>query len=605
MKISAILILWYLLIVNAVFALEHEECVACHTQKEPGKPLVNMDIINNSIHNELECMDCHENIAKVPHDKSNTKVHCGECHDEADELYQTSAHARAKQAATCIHCHGTHGILSSIHKNSRVNRKNSVHTCAQCHNDRQLMKKSQVAFPNIVQAYRQSIHSASSSKNGVPNAVCADCHNSHATYRLFDMRAKIFKTNVPQTCGVCHKEIYNAFSQSIHGRKLAQGVPDAPSCTDCHGEHLIRSRTKKDSPTFATNIPKYTCAQCHGVKRFNEKYGLAKQTVETYMQSYHGLAFVMGDYSTANCVSCHGVHNILPSSNPQSLVHSHNLSQTCGQCHPNAGSTFARASIHSPAQPYHQQVFDIIEWFYVLLIIIVVGAMLFHNSLHFGAALKERYRQHLENTRRHAIDHFNRNMVLQHAILVISFTVLANTGFALKYSNEWWAVPFTWFEYGPPLRNSIHRMAGAIFCVACLYHLYFIVFTQRGRREIMAMCPHWQDIRDAYTALLHYAGLRKQKLVFGKYSYVEKLEYWALVWGAIIMIATGLLLWFENFSMNVLNIPKWVLDAATLVHFYEAVLATLAIIVWHLYHVIFAPEIFPTNFTWLTGKKEK
>ena len=82
-------------------------------------------------------------------------------------------------------------------------------------------------------------------------------------------------------------------------------------------------------------------------------------------------------------------------------------------------------------------------------------------------------------------------------------------------------------------------------------------------------------------------------------SYAEKIEYWAFVWGTLVMAVSGFLLWFENWSLRVL--PNWVIDVATAVHWYEAILATLAILVWHFYMVIFDPDVYPMDRAWLTG----
>ena len=84
------------------------------------------------------------------------------------------------------------------------------------------------------------------------------------------------------------------------------------------------------------------------------------------------------------------------------------------------------------------------------------------------------------------------------------------------------------------------------------------------------------------------------------HSYIEKAEYWAVVWGAIVMIASGTLLWANNLAMKLL--PKIWLDVATSVHFYEAVLATLAIVVWHFYSIMFDPDVYPLNTAFLTGR---
>ena len=105
---------------------------------------------------------------------------------------------------------------------------------------------------------------------------------------------------------------------------------------------------------------------------------------------------------------------------------------------------------------------------------------------------------------------------------------------------------------------------------------------------------------DRPTSPAYYLGRRPARPRSGAFSYVEKLEYWAFVWGMAIMSATGFLLWFENLSLAFL--PKWVTDVATAVHFYEAVLATFAIVVWHLYWVVFDPEVYPMDWSWWDGR---
>jgi len=83
-------------------------------------------------------------------------------------------------------------------------------------------------------------------------------------------------------------------------------------------------------------------------------------------------------------------------------------------------------------------------------------------------------------------------------------------------------------------------------------------------------------------------------------SYVEKIEYWAFVWGTCVMTATGFLLWFNSFALR--HFPKWVSDAATALHYYEAILATLSILIWHMYTVVFDPAIYPMDRSCITGK---
>jgi cytochrome b subunit of formate dehydrogenase len=124
--------------------------------------------------------------------------------------------------------------------------------------------------------------------------------------------------------------------------------------------------------------------------------------------------------------------------------------------------------------------------------------------------------------------------------------------------------------------------------------------TRRGRQMVADLFPTAKDGFDMIQNTLYLAGLRRTPPQFARFGYIEKAEYWALIWGTIVMTATGFLLWFENSAMQVL--PKWALDLATLVHYYEAWLAFLAIVVWHLYQNILNPDVYPMNWTWLTGR---
>jgi cytochrome b subunit of formate dehydrogenase len=95
-------------------------------------------------------------------------------------------------------------------------------------------------------------------------------------------------------------------------------------------------------------------------------------------------------------------------------------------------------------------------------------------------------------------------------------------------------------------------------------------------------------------------GVSEQRPMFRRFSYAEKAEYWALVWGMFVMALTGLMAWFKVFVGE--RVPGWWVDAAITIHWYEAILATLAIVVWHIYAVIFDPDAYPMNWAWFDGK---
>jgi formate dehydrogenase gamma subunit len=190
---------------------------------------------------------------------------------------------------------------------------------------------------------------------------------------------------------------------------------------------------------------------------------------------------------------------------------------------------------------------------------------------------------------------------LQHGTLVLSFMVLVVTGFMLHYPDAWWVEAIRrassrLFE----LRGLVHRVAGAVMMGAAFWHIAYLAFTKPGRSLFRDLLPQARDLTDPFKVMRYNLGLATDKPRFGRFSYMEKAEYWALVWGTMLMGITGAILWFENISMG--RLTKMGFDISHTVHFYEAILATLAIIVWHFYFVIFNPDIYPVNLAWLTGR---
>jgi cytochrome b subunit of formate dehydrogenase len=189
------------------------------------------------------------------------------------------------------------------------------------------------------------------------------------------------------------------------------------------------------------------------------------------------------------------------------------------------------------------------------------------------------------------------NQRWQHLILLTSFIVLVITGFALKFPDSWIAEILGMGEH---LRSIIHRVAGVILIGAGMYHVFYIAATKEGRRLIRDIAPAPKDAFDALKAMLYYLGMSRQKPGFGRFTYGEKAEYWALVWGTALMGLTGIMMWAKIWVGNLL--ARWWVDVATAVHFYEAILATLAIVVWHFYQVFFDPDVYPMNWAWWDGK---
>ncbi len=189
----------------------------------------------------------------------------------------------------------------------------------------------------------------------------------------------------------------------------------------------------------------------------------------------------------------------------------------------------------------------------------------------------------------------------QHINLAINFTLLVITGFALKYPEAFWASPITDVPMGMTFRGLLHRLAGVAILTLGGYHILYLAFTDRGRKLLKDMIPGLKDGKDLWETLKNNLFINRpsKEIKMGRFNFREKFEYLGLIWGTIVMTVTGFILWFKTEWL--LYFPMWTYDVARAIHFYEAILATLTIIVWHFYSVIFNPDVYPMNWAWITG----
>jgi formate dehydrogenase gamma subunit len=330
----------------------------------------------------------------------------------------------------------------------------------------------------------------------------------------------------------------------------------------------------------------------------NTKYNLPPDRVKTFFESYHGLAAQYGSTLAANCASCHGVHKILPSSDPRSTIYQTNLVVTCGKCHPGATANFAQSKVHidvaaaSSGDGLGARTNWWVRRVYLALIVGTIGFMVAHNGLLFARKVAARYR-----LADFSLLRMNVSQRRQHLVLAGSFIVLAITGFALKFPDSLVAKLMGSNE---PFRRWAHRGAGVILLAVGVYHIVYLLRKKDGRRLVKDLLPVKKDAKDLSANVRYLVGLSEQKAKIGRFGYAEKMEYWAVIWGTIIMGVSGLMIWFK---MDVTRfVPRWAVDVALTIHYYEAILACLAILVWHFYHVIFDPDVYPLNWACWNGK---
>jgi cytochrome b subunit of formate dehydrogenase len=594
---------------------DNASCFECHAEPDLTKTgadgteislTVTEPVHRSSVHGEagLACTDCHAGIAELPHEETLPPVDCSGCHADAGAVYGRSVHAAAvgrgnKDAPTCAGCHGKHDIRSSADPASPSHRLNQPRMCAVCHSDPAVVARNHIPAEAPLEAYMKSVHgNALLVEKSERAPTCATCHGAHEILEAGNAASRVHKTRVPETCGACHAEEAAVFKESVHGIAVSRGNPDAPACNDCHGEHQIEGPSSPASFVYPATLVETTCARCHESQILAQRYGFRPDRATTFQETYHGLATKLGGLPVANCASCHGVHNIFPSTDARSTVNPANLQATCGHCHPSASEAFTRISVHQPATlaPRHPIV-RFLRSAYMVLIAAVIGGMFFHNLLIWGASVARKYR--LEKARPQ-VARFSRFEAAEHFLLIIAFFGLVITGFALKYSGAEWVRWMTRLGLDEEIRRTVHRGLGVVLIALGLAHLAFLSGTRRGRQELAALRVRARDLSEVLGTLAYYIGKRAARPMPGRFSYAEKAEYLALIWGTAVMALTGLVLWFPTVVTR--WAPSWLVEAAEVVHFYEAWLAFLAILVWHLFFVIFHPDEYPLDLTFLHGK---
>jgi formate dehydrogenase gamma subunit len=483
--------------------------------------------------------------------------------------------ASVHRTNACVSCHAD---ATAAHPEDGV-RLRAV-TCARCH-ERQ------------TESYNASVHGLALKAGHADAATCQDCHGSHDIVAGESPASPLYFARQAGTCGGCHDKEAQDWAAGVHGRAVLAGKRDAPTCTDCHSEHKIVA-LEGSRPLKISDV----CSRCHASVRLDAKYNLPADRVKTYVQSYHGLAAQYGSTVVANCASCHGFHKVLPSSDPDSTINTNHLVATCGQCHPGANKMFVSGKIHVDlaATPQERDLGGRINrWvrrIYLVLIFGVIGAMFVHNLLLFLKKTSARLRASIRPILR-----LSTAQRWQHCVLAGSFFILAITGFALKFPDSWLAKLLGSNE---PFRRWTHRIAGIVLLSVGLWHLIYLFTTRDGRQLLRDLLPIRKDWADVVVAVKYLCGLSRQRPQMGRFGYAEKIEYWAVVWGTVIMGITGLMMWFK---IDVTHwAPRWIVDVAMTIHYYEAVLACLAILVWHFYHVIFDPDVYPLNPACLDGR---
>ncbi|HUF78685.1 MAG TPA: cytochrome C, partial [Thermoanaerobaculia bacterium] len=327
-----------------------------------------------------------------------------------------------------------------------------------------------------------------------------------------------------------------------------------------------------------------------------------QESLASYRDSFHGQVTDLGFVTAATCSDCHTPHANLPASNPAASIHPDHLAATCGQCHEGASPAFLSFDPHAEPQNRAKNPGLWAIWlFMTTLLVAVFGFFGIHTLLWLQrsvVALSRGELRHERTTEGPWVRRFRQGQLRTHAVVIVTFLLLAATGLPLKFHYTDWAQTLLAWPGGVSLARFLHRTAALVTFGYFLFHLGTVLKRALIGREPgmfygwMSLVPRPKDLADLWANLRYflYLGPRPR---FDRWTYWEKFDYFAVFWGVAIIGASGLLLWFPQSATRV--VPGWALNAAYVIHSDEALLAVGFIFVFHFFHAHLRPEAFPMD----------
>jgi len=615
---------------------KQEGCLDCHSDPDMSKDengvkrslYVDPQHFKASVHAVINCKDCHPKLTDKHQEgtEAYTRVDCAGCHAEEGKAYATSIHGVSQSmgdsgAASCKDCHGNHAIQPVKSVDSPVYKMNLPFTCAKCHAKAGINEEYKMKYPTVASQFQESMHGKALLEKGLIVAPsCNDCHGVHDIKRSVDRSSPINHANVAKTCGKCHTTVEATYLKSVHGQLLLKGDPRGPVCIQCHTAHTIEAPTGGHFKAASDEV----CGKCH------------KDRLEGYRDTYHGKAMALGKTNEARevaaCYDCHGHHDVLRVSDPNSHLSPKNKLNTCRQCHKDANESFTKYAPHADPMDRHgyPQLYYVFMCMTGLLVITfsLFGAhtimWLFrsvwlyrHDSKAFREAKTKVQDDDEQFVRFKPFERF------LHILVVTSFLLLTITGMPLKfYYTHWAKVIFTFFG-GPEVARTMHHLGAVITFLYFALHLSNMVVKMWGRRGYLkdpetgrmtlarlfkalghpdSMIPNKQDLDDLIAHNKWFFG-KGPKPQFDRWTYFEKFDYLAVFWGVFAIGVSGLIMWFPVFFSKFL--PGWVINISLIIHSDEALLAAGFIFTVHFFNTHFRLEKFPMDTVIFSGRVSK
>ena len=572
--------------------------------------LLDRERFYRSAHGQLDCIECHTAITTQFHTQFVPNVTCDQCHAAEQQRWNEGQHGKAfgakdADAPDCNRCHGNyHELLPSTHTEAVIYPINGVGLCASCHGDAGILGRHPDLKADAVETYWGTIHGHGMTEAGLMIAAsCASCHDHHRNLPIEDASSSMSLRQAVGTCGTCHTVVATTFTASVHGRCLFGDEPtSAPSCTSCHPGHgVIQVRTAKFQ---LQSVKDCGAAECH------------PDRLETYDLTYHGKAVAHGGLETARCADCHHFHDVQETTSPLSLVHSSRIVATCSPCHSYADERFVA---FIPHLRFNDKTYPQTYYPWLFMTCLVVGTMGFfviHSILWLIRGLADLPKRRAAMARRTAgantgapvyYQRFNLVHRLTHAVLFVSVIGLATTGLPLRYSETQWAQALMGVLGGVKVAGVLHRIFAALTILYAGMHFVYLwkLWRHAPKRPFWrtvfgptSLIPNWTDVKQFFQHLRWFFFLGPHPR-FGRWTYWDKFDYWAVFWGVAIIGASGAIMALSPIVARFA--PGWVFNVALIIHSDEALLAASFLFAIHYFHVHLRPEKFAMDHVMFTG----
>ncbi len=580
-----------------------ESCRECHEEEVKNYDLSGhyREVLSGNLKAPV-CSDCHaKHKVLSPRDsESNVSVAkldqvCTQCHVDYEKSIHRPTENDDPRLETCVVCHTGHSTEMVADAKSPVFEMNLTEVCLTCH--RALLITGENDAHGAI--HRNQIDKMQSGEK----ADCGSCHDYH-----FQAPDHVLESGLEKSCADCHPEQNAEYHRSSHFIAREKGHEEAPGCMTCHGQHIIQ----KPGESLIGQSVVELCGSCHSDRSMTMKFQLNPDVLEGYNTSYHGQMYQLGYQGEefATCVSCHDNHSILPSDNEVSTVSQAHIIETCGQCHDNVNINFVKYLQHySPMIHDENSVLKNIHFFMIFLlgsVLVVFGG---HTLLWLIRLIIRRISEGpIKKKPKSAfrVRRFGKVERLMHLGIILSFLTLASTGLPLKYSHTEFANWIANNIVGFRAAAILHRSAATLFFIIFAIHLAIVFYKRFGEKKKGvfwgpdSLIPNWQDFLDFFNHIAYFIGAKKNPPKFGRWTYWEKFDYFAVFWGMGIIGISGLTLWFPEYFTKVM--PGWLINATHIIHSEEALLATGFIFTVHFFNTHLRPGAFPMDEVIFTGR---